>query len=133
MTREGGPSLVSFVAPPQNAPMQRVIGRAIPAGRHSDSGLLHRGLTARSSPFSADLLHTSSHHPPPAEGVNAVKALYWSAVINGLLAPLLLVAILLVAVDRKLMGGQPSSRLGDRGCLRDGAPDGEGRDGMFIF
>ena len=45
-------------------------------------------------------------------GINPVKALYWSAVINGLLAPFLLVAILVVAADRKLMHGQPSSRLG---------------------
>jgi Mn2+/Fe2+ NRAMP family transporter len=45
-------------------------------------------------------------------GVNPVKALYWTAVINGLLAPFLLVGILIVARDRKLMQGQPSSRLG---------------------
>ena len=45
-------------------------------------------------------------------GINPVKALYWTAVINGLLAPFLLVAILIVAVDKKLMQGQPSSRLG---------------------
>ena len=45
-------------------------------------------------------------------GVNPVKALYWTAVINGLLAPFLLVAILIVAADKKLMQGQPSSRLG---------------------
>ena len=44
--------------------------------------------------------------------INPVKALYWTAVINGLLAPFLLVAILVVASDRKLMQGQPSSRLG---------------------
>jgi Mn2+/Fe2+ NRAMP family transporter len=44
--------------------------------------------------------------------VNPVKALYWSAVINGLLAPFLLTGILLVASDRKLMQHQPSSRLG---------------------
>jgi Mn2+/Fe2+ NRAMP family transporter len=44
--------------------------------------------------------------------INPVKALYWTAVINGLLAPFLLVAILIVASDRKLMQGQPSSRLG---------------------
>ncbi|MDP9268550.1 MAG: divalent metal cation transporter [Acidobacteriota bacterium] len=42
---------------------------------------------------------------------SAVQALYWSAVINGLLAPFLLVGILLVASDRKLMNGQPSSWL----------------------
>ncbi|MFZ0337941.1 MAG: divalent metal cation transporter [Terracidiphilus sp.] len=45
-------------------------------------------------------------------GVNPVKALYWTAVINGLLAPFLSVAILIVAADKKLMQGQPSSRLG---------------------
>ena len=45
-------------------------------------------------------------------GINPVKALYWTAVINGLLAPVLLVAILVVASDKKLMQGQPSSRLG---------------------
>jgi NRAMP (natural resistance-associated macrophage protein)-like metal ion transporter len=45
-------------------------------------------------------------------GINPVKALYWTAVINGLLAPFLLVAILVVASDKKLMQGQPSSPLG---------------------
>lgn len=45
-------------------------------------------------------------------GVNTVRALYWTAVINRLLAPFLLVAILIVAADKKLMQGQPSSRLG---------------------
>jgi NRAMP (natural resistance-associated macrophage protein)-like metal ion transporter len=45
-------------------------------------------------------------------GINPVKALYWTAVINGLLAPFLLVAILIVAADNKLMQGQPTSRLG---------------------
>jgi Mn2+/Fe2+ NRAMP family transporter len=44
--------------------------------------------------------------------VNAVKALYWTAVINGLLAPFLLVGILTVACDAKIMKGQPSSWLG---------------------
>ena len=45
-------------------------------------------------------------------GINPVKALYWTAVLNGLLAPFLLVAILIVASDNKLMQGQTSSRLG---------------------
>jgi NRAMP (natural resistance-associated macrophage protein)-like metal ion transporter len=45
-------------------------------------------------------------------GSNPVKALYWTAVINGLLSPFLLVAILVVAADKKLMQGQPSSRMG---------------------
>jgi Mn2+/Fe2+ NRAMP family transporter len=43
--------------------------------------------------------------------INPVKALYWTAIINGLLAPFLLVGILLVACDRKLMQNQPSSML----------------------
>jgi NRAMP (natural resistance-associated macrophage protein)-like metal ion transporter len=45
-------------------------------------------------------------------GINPVKALYWTAVINGLLAPFLLVAILFIASDKKLMQSQPSSPLG---------------------
>lgn len=45
-------------------------------------------------------------------GINPVKALYWSAVINGLLAPFLMVGIIMVAADKKLMQNQPSSRLG---------------------
>ena len=45
-------------------------------------------------------------------GINPVRALFWTAVINGLLAPFLMVAILIVAADKKLMQGQPSSRLG---------------------
>jgi NRAMP (natural resistance-associated macrophage protein)-like metal ion transporter len=45
-------------------------------------------------------------------GVNPVKALYWTAIINGLLAPFLLVGVWLVASDRKIMRNQPSSRLG---------------------
>jgi NRAMP (natural resistance-associated macrophage protein)-like metal ion transporter len=44
--------------------------------------------------------------------VNAVGALYWTAVINGVLAPFLLVGILIAASDRELMQGQPSSPLG---------------------
>jgi Mn2+/Fe2+ NRAMP family transporter len=41
--------------------------------------------------------------------INPVKALFWTAVINGLLAPFLLVAILVAASDGKLMQTQPSS------------------------
>jgi NRAMP (natural resistance-associated macrophage protein)-like metal ion transporter len=44
--------------------------------------------------------------------VNPVSALYWTAVINGVLAPFLLVGILIAASDRKLMHNQPSSLLG---------------------
>lgn len=41
--------------------------------------------------------------------IHPVKALFWTAVINGLLAPFLLVGVLVCASDRKLMRGQPSS------------------------
>jgi len=43
--------------------------------------------------------------------INPVKALFWTAVINGVLAPFLLVGVLICASDRKLMEGQPSSWL----------------------
>jgi Mn2+/Fe2+ NRAMP family transporter len=41
--------------------------------------------------------------------LSPIKALYWSAVINGLLAPFLLVGILWVLFDNKLMRGQSGS------------------------
>ena len=42
--------------------------------------------------------------------INPLRALFWTAVINGTLAPFLLVGILAVASDSKIMLGQPSSR-----------------------
>lgn len=44
--------------------------------------------------------------------INAVRALYWTAVINGLLAPFLLIGILLVSIDPYIMYNQTSSKLG---------------------
>lgn len=44
-------------------------------------------------------------------GVNPMKALYWSAVINGVLAPFLLIGILIVASSHALMQHEPSSWL----------------------
>jgi NRAMP (natural resistance-associated macrophage protein)-like metal ion transporter len=43
--------------------------------------------------------------------LSPIKALYWTAVINGLLAPFLLVGIYLVATDEAVMNHQTSSRL----------------------
>ena len=43
--------------------------------------------------------------------INAVTALFWTAVINGVLAPFLLAGILIVACDKKIMRHQPSSML----------------------
>jgi NRAMP (natural resistance-associated macrophage protein)-like metal ion transporter len=44
--------------------------------------------------------------------VNPVSALYWTAVINGLLAPFLLVGIVVAASDTTLMQGQPTPIVG---------------------
>jgi NRAMP (natural resistance-associated macrophage protein)-like metal ion transporter len=44
--------------------------------------------------------------------IKPMDALFWTAVINGVLAPFLLVGILMVASDRQIMRGQPSSLLG---------------------
>jgi Mn2+/Fe2+ NRAMP family transporter len=41
--------------------------------------------------------------------VDPIKALFWSAVVNGLLAPFLLIALLLVASDKRIMHTQTSS------------------------
>lgn len=43
--------------------------------------------------------------------INPVRALFWTAVINGVLAPFLLVGILIVASDKTIMMAQPSSIL----------------------
>lgn len=37
-------------------------------------------------------------------GVNAVKMLFWSAVLNGLLAPPLVILVVLLTSDKKVMG-----------------------------
>jgi NRAMP (natural resistance-associated macrophage protein)-like metal ion transporter len=41
--------------------------------------------------------------------VSPIKALFWSAVVNGVLAPFLLVGILVIACNRSIMREQPSS------------------------
>ena len=43
-------------------------------------------------------------------GINPMTLLYGTAVINGVLAPFLLLGILSIASDTTLMRGQPSSR-----------------------
>ena len=65
--------------------------------------------------------------------IDPVSALYWSAIINGLLAPFLLVGILAVACDSRVMRGQEipvSSRIlaGITTALMFGAAIG-----MFVF
>jgi NRAMP (natural resistance-associated macrophage protein)-like metal ion transporter len=72
---------------------------------------LDKNLKQARSFYALILLSTAAGVGLNFAGINPVKALYWTAVINGLLAPFLLVAILIVASDKKLMQGQPSSRL----------------------
>ena len=65
--------------------------------------------------------------------ISPIKALYWTAVINGLLAPPLMLGLLIVACDRKIMQRQPSSMLsrvvvGITTALMFGAAIG-----MFVF
>ena len=43
--------------------------------------------------------------------ISPVRALFYTAVINGLLAPFLLVGVLIIATDWKTMGNQPRSIL----------------------
>ena len=43
--------------------------------------------------------------------ISPIKALYWAAIINGLLAPFLLVGILIIACSRTIMRDQPSSMI----------------------
>ena len=43
--------------------------------------------------------------------ISPIKALYWTAIINGLLAPFLLLGILIIACDRSIMQKQPSSMI----------------------
>ena len=44
-------------------------------------------------------------------GINPITALFWTAVINGLLAPPLLAVILLIANNEEIMGDRVNNRL----------------------
>jgi len=44
-------------------------------------------------------------------GFNAVSMLFWSAVLNGVLAPPLIVIVLLLTNDKKVMGARKNPRL----------------------
>lgn len=61
--------------------------------------------------YSVMLLSTVAAGALSTTSLDPVRALYWSAVINGLLAPFVLVTVLFVAVDSQLMNGQASSRI----------------------
>jgi NRAMP (natural resistance-associated macrophage protein)-like metal ion transporter len=44
-------------------------------------------------------------------GINPIKALFWTAVINGFLAPPILIVIMLVANNKAVLGGETNGRL----------------------
>jgi Mn2+/Fe2+ NRAMP family transporter len=44
-------------------------------------------------------------------GLNAVKMLFWSAVLNGVLAPPLVVLVVMLTSDKRVMGKRVNSRL----------------------
>ena len=52
----------------------------------------------------ASLSYSGSRAPQFYAGLNAVKMLFWSAVVNGVLAPPLVVLVVLLSSDRKVMG-----------------------------
>lgn len=72
---------------------------------------LDRGLRGARYFYAVVVVSTAAGIAMDFANVNPVKALFWTAVINGLLAPFLLIGILIAASDRKLMQNQPSSRL----------------------
>ena len=43
-------------------------------------------------------------------GIDPMKALFWAAVLNGVLAPPLLIVIMLVSKNRKIMGERTNTR-----------------------
>lgn len=42
-------------------------------------------------------------------GLNAVKMLFWSAVLNGILAPPLVILVVLLTTDKRVMGTRANS------------------------
>ncbi len=65
--------------------------------------------------------------------IDPMKALYWSAIVNGVLAPFLLVALLLVSNDKKIMRGHPSSHVSRAVVVLTTIAMFGAAIGMFIF
>ena len=70
---------------------------------------LHRDFHAARPFYSVIILSSLIGIALDFTDVSPMMALYWSAIINGLIAPFLLVGILVVASDRKIMRQQPIS------------------------
>ena len=65
--------------------------------------------------------------------VSPMKALYWAAVVSGVLAPFLLIGILMVASDRKIMRQQPSCLLSQLTVAVTALAMLGAAVGMFVF
>ena len=65
--------------------------------------------------------------------VNPIKMLYWSAVVNGILAPILLIFILMIASDRLRMNSQPSSQASRVVVILAAVVMAAAAVGMFVF
>lgn len=65
--------------------------------------------------------------------VNPILGLYWTAVINGVLAPFLLLGVLVTASNARVMGGQPSPIAGRLVVAVTAALMFAAAGGMFIF
>jgi Mn2+/Fe2+ NRAMP family transporter len=72
---------------------------------------LHRGFHAARPFYSVIIFSCLVGIGLDFTDTSPMKALYWAAVISGLIAPFLLLGILLVASDRKIMRGEPSPLL----------------------
>ena len=71
-------------------------------------GGLNRNFKSARAFYGVIIISTLSGIALDFANVSPIRALFWSAVVNGLLAPFLLVAIVLVATDRKIMRNQPA-------------------------
>ena len=72
---------------------------------------LHRRFHAARPFYSAIMLSSLIGIAFDFTNTSPMKALFWAALISGVIAPFLLVGILIVASDRKIMRQQPSPRL----------------------
>ncbi len=72
---------------------------------------LHRRFHAAPSFYSVIILSSLTGIALDFTDTSPMKALYWAAILSGLVAPFLLVGILIVASDRKIMREQPSPLL----------------------
>ena len=76
-----------------------------------DEGLVQAASATRAISTASSSCRPWWESPSTFRHVSPVSALFLTAIINGLLAPFLLVAIVIAASDHTLMEGQPSSLL----------------------